>query len=109
MGLLGDRIGGFVADKIEHSKFAKKRPLLARGAGFVARTAGSMTKYEKGGRVTRTEPAMVHSGEYVLPKGVKPTMAQKKAVAKGKAKSKAKKPVRRKVAPKKKKKGLKER
>jgi len=42
--------------------------------------------FKKGGRVpgAKGKPvkAIVHGGEYVLPAGVKPTMAQKKAVKK---------------------------
>lgn len=42
--------------------------------------------YKKGGKVMKTGLAVVHSGEYVLPKGVKPTMAQKKKVSEMKKK-----------------------
>jgi hypothetical protein len=57
-----------------------------------------LTKLEKGGDVKKTGAVIVHKGEYMLPKGVKPTKAQRKAVAKGKAKKTAPK----KTAPKKK-------
>ena len=40
----------------------------------------------KGGR-GRPKIIQAHAGEYVLPLGVKPTVAQKKAVAKRKAKA----------------------
>lgn len=97
MGFIGSRVGGFLGDKISQSKFAKKRPGLANVASFGLGAMGSLSPYEKGGRVTRTEPALVHKGEYVLPKGVKPTKAQKRAVAKGKAKKPIRKaPVKRK-------------
>ena len=46
--------------------------------------------YAEGGEVKQTGQAIVHRGEYVLPKGVKPTPAQRRAVAKGKAKRRAK-------------------
>ena len=46
--------------------------------------------FEEGGEVKQTGQALVHKGEYVLPKGVKPTPAQRRAVAKGKAKRRAK-------------------
>lgn len=39
-------------------------------------------QFKKGGKVMKTGLAVVHSGEYVLPKGVKPTKAQKKKVNK---------------------------
>jgi hypothetical protein len=45
---------------------------------------GGLTRYKKGGRVKRTGKAIVHKGEYVLPRGVRPTKAQRKKVAKGK-------------------------
>jgi hypothetical protein len=44
--------------------------------------------FKTGGQVKRTGKALVHKGEYVLPKGVKPTATQKKAVAKNKANAK---------------------
>ena len=50
-------------------------------------------KLEEGGDVNKTQMALVHKGEYMLPKGVKPTPAQRRAVAKKKA-TKRKAPVR---------------
>ncbi len=48
--------------------------------------------FRTGGRVAgkngKAKIAQLHAGEYVLPIGVKPTVAQKKAVAKRKAKTK---------------------
>ena len=67
-----------------------------------------LSKLEKGGDVKKTGAVIVHKGEYMLPKGVKPTKAQRKAVAKGKAKKSApKKSAPKKSAPKKKKGGKK--
>ena len=47
---------------------------------------GGFLPFKKGGKVPgpkgKAVKAIVHGGEYVLPAGVKPTMAQKKAVAK---------------------------
>ena len=51
--------------------------------------------YEKGGQVRKTGLANLHEGEFVLPKGVAPTPAQKRAVAKRQTKP-ARKPVARK-------------
>ena len=88
------RLGDFLREKITHSRFADKHPGLAKvGAGCVG-GVGDLVAFEKGGHVKKTAPALVHAGEYVLPKGVKPTAAQKKAVAKGKAQAR-KAPVRR--------------
>lgn len=64
-------------------------------------------KKEDGGYIKKTQLAQIHAGEYILPKGVKPTPAQRRAVAKKKitkqkAKAKApKKPQLRKPAVKK--------
>ena len=74
-----------------------------------------LSKLEKGGDVKKTGAVIVHKGEYMLPKGVKPTKAQRKAVAKGKAKKTApkktapKKTAPKKTAPKKKRANLKRR
>lgn len=38
--------------------------------------------FKKGGRVKRTGPIYAHKGEFILPKGVKPTAKQVKAVKK---------------------------
>ena len=40
----------------------------------------TLPAFKKGGRVKRTGKAIVHKGEYILPKGVKPTKAQVKKV-----------------------------
>lgn len=50
---------------------------------------GSLIPFKKGGAVgKRNVKALLHAGEYVLPAGVKPTKAQKKAVADKKKKGK---------------------
>ena len=53
-------------------------------------TTAPMLAFKKGGKVPgkkgKAKMAIVHGGEYVLPVGVKPTVGQKKAVAKRKAK-----------------------
>lgn len=43
---------------------------------------GDLLPFKKGGRVKRNMKALLHKGEFVLPKGVKPTKAQIKAVRK---------------------------
>ena len=60
-----------------------------------------LDQFETGGKVKKTGVAMVHSGEYVLPKGVAPTASQRKAVAtrkKATVKKPAQKPARKPVA-----------
>lgn len=50
---------------------------------------GSLIPFKHGGAVgKRNVKALLHAGEYVLPAGVKPTKAQKKAVADKKKKGK---------------------
>jgi hypothetical protein len=49
-----------------------------------AMLGGAFLKFETGGAVKKNTKALLHKGEYVLPKGVKPTKAQRKAVNKGK-------------------------
>ena len=55
-------------------------------------TTAPMLAFKNGGRVPgkkgRAKMAVVHSGEYVLPVGVKPNKVQKSAVAKRKARAK---------------------
>ena len=41
---------------------------------------GGLLPFKTGGAVQKDTKALLHGGEYVLPKGVKPTVAQKKAV-----------------------------
>jgi hypothetical protein len=65
------------------------KPLL----GLLADKAGEKIQSLKtGGRVKGKKNApkkvLAHGGEFILPVGVKPTMAQKKEVAKRKARSK---------------------
>lgn len=97
MGLFGDILGGFGKDI---GRFAGKH--LGKFTGInedlggqignaVGPKLGSLIPYKKGGRVKRTGKALVHKGEYVLPKGVKPTKAQIKKVLKGKKKKVSKK------------------
>lgn len=38
--------------------------------------------YKHGGKVKKTGLALIHKDEYILPKGIKPTIGQKKAVSK---------------------------
>ena len=88
MGLFGGIAGGIAAKAIQRSDFAKKHPLLADiGAGGIT-ALGALSPYEQGGRVTARQPAVLHGGEYVLPKGIKPTKSQMKAVGKRKAMAK---------------------
>ena len=56
-----------------------------------------------GGKIHKTGPHLMHKNEFVLPAGVKPTAAQRKAVKQGKkAAAKRKAASKRKAAPKRK-------
>lgn len=80
MGLIGSQLGG-IAGQALGTKYGGK---LGGDLGKVVGTAAGMAfpYFKKGGKVTKTGPAVVHKGEYVLPASVKPTKAQKAAVAK---------------------------
>lgn len=82
-GLIGGPAAG-VAGSAIGSKIGKEfiAPKINKAAGF---------KY--GGPVHKTEKALVHAGEYVLPVGVKPTAAQKKQVMVGMNGAGVRKPV----------------
>lgn len=92
MGLFGGMIGkslGGVAGGIAGGLIGGKkgRKIGAKLGGDLGGVAGAtMTGFKKGGRVKKTQVALVHAGEYVLPKGVKPTKAQVNKVNKGKMK-----------------------
>ena len=81
MGLFGNILGralGSIGSAI--------LPIKGIDGGEVGSALGSLAPFKKGGPIKRTGPIYAHKGEYILPKGVKPTATQKKAVAKGKAK-----------------------
>ena len=75
--LLGQGLGHLVGGAFGHAGTGKDV------GGFL----GNLLPFKQGGAVKRDTKALLHAGEYVLPKGVKPTKAQKAAVAKGKAKA----------------------
>lgn len=76
--VLGSGLGKLIGGK------AGKKLGSALGAEAGTLAGATLTPYKKGGRVPKTGPALLHKNEFVLPAGVKPTAAQKKAVAKGK-------------------------
>lgn len=80
VGLAGTVLGGLMGGK----KGAKAGANIGRAVGGTL--GGAFPLFKKGGKVNKTGLAYLHKNEFVLPAGVKPTMAQKKAVAKGKAK-----------------------
>lgn len=74
--LVGQGLGGLAGGLIGHQK----------EGSAIGGTLGSMLPFKKGGRVPgkRGMPvkAILHGGETVLPAGLAPTMAQKKAIRK---------------------------
>lgn len=80
MGMIGAQLGGLagsaIGQKYGGSSGAAAGKLIGSGLGTL------FPYFKTGGRVKKTGPAIVHKGEYVLPVGVKPTKAQKAAVAK---------------------------
>lgn len=79
---LGQAIGGAAGNA-----FGKFTGIGAKEGQGIGGNVGAdildfLIPFKQGGRVKRTMKAMLHKGEYVLPRGVKPTKAQMKAVAK---------------------------
>ena len=74
---------------VKHA-FKKFEPLtdalIAKGAKLVSIKTGGLIKGSN--KKGQAKLIKAHVGEYVLPVGVKPTMTQKKAVAKRKMKAK---------------------
>lgn len=87
MGLLGAAVGslggGFLGNKLGGSAGAS-------AGSQIGSILGNFLPFKTGGpvpgKVGKPVKALVHGGEYVLPAGVKPTKAQKAAVAKLKRK-----------------------
>lgn len=55
---------------------------LAKAGENIGAAAGKLLGFKKGGRVKRTVKALVHKGEFILPKGIPPTKSQIKKVRK---------------------------
>lgn len=83
---LGEALGrglGFFAG----TKLGKHTGIGADEGGRIGKNiAGDIFEklipFKKGGRIKKTMPILAHKGEFVLPKGVKPTKAQIKKVKK---------------------------
>jgi hypothetical protein len=102
MGVIGGKIGRFLghhAESAVSNLYNKNRgkvhhvgQKIIEGAanrlkGFgstVGEHLGGLLPFKKGGRVKKTGPIYAHKGEFILPKGVKPTMKQMKRVRKRK-------------------------
>ena len=85
-GLLGKEGGQYLGGLVGNKN------LGGQIGGLLGGEAGKLLPFKTGGRVPgkrgRPKKALVHGGEYILPVGVQPTLAQKKAVAIRKKKAK---------------------
>lgn len=81
MGILGSAIGN-VAGGALGGRFGGSQG--ASAGSQIGSILGGFLPFKKGGKVPgpkgKPVKAIVHGGETVLPAGVKPTMAQKKAI-----------------------------
>jgi hypothetical protein len=81
MGFFGNLGGKILGSGIDHTLGGSGNIGSSLGGAI-----GNLLPFKKGGRVpgAKNKPrmAIVHGGEYVLPVGVKPTVAQKKRVEK---------------------------
>lgn len=91
MGLLGSQLGSLAGGGIGGAIGQKYGGSAGQKAGqeigsVLGKVGGAFLPFKKGGKVPgkvgAPRKAIVHGGEYVLPAGVKPTKAQKAAVAK---------------------------
>ena len=80
MGLIGSQLGGIAGQALGRRYGGNVGGQIGKIAGTAAGMA--FPYFKNGGKVKKTGLAKVHKGEYVLPVGVKPTKAQKSAVAK---------------------------
>lgn len=78
MGVLGEYYGKKYGSELG-SKFG------AWAGGHLGALAGRhLVRFKCGGRVRRTGPAILHKGEFVLPRGINPTRKQKQKMKKKK-------------------------
>jgi len=87
MGLIGAGIGGLagggIGETVGKHYFGDAGASIGKQLGTAGgEFLGAMLPFKKGGRVKKTGPALVHKGEFILPKSVKPTKAQLAKVAK---------------------------
>lgn len=92
MGIIGRKLGAFVGGAIGkwaggqiQRRFKSKLKLEDLGesvGGDLGGFGGALLPFKKGGKIKKTGPAYMHSGEFVLPKGVKPTKKQVSRVRK---------------------------
>lgn len=84
---IGSEAGKFIGSRLGRlfggSKGEESGGRIGGDVGGVAGgVGGALLPFKKGGRVKRTGKALVHKGEFILPKGVPPTKTQIKKVRK---------------------------
>lgn len=90
MGVLGKALGGLIGKglgTLAGNSLGQYTGIGGDRGGAIGEEIGSnvlgdLIPFKKGGRVKKTGPILAHKGEFILPKGVKPTKAQVQAVAK---------------------------
>ena len=88
MGMIGSAVGSFAGSKLGKHFGGKRGEHIGKVIGAAA---GGLLPYKCGGVVKgpkKGKPVKIiaHTGEYILPVGVKPTKKQKAQVAKRKKK-----------------------
>lgn len=86
---LGRSIGNFAGQNLGKFTGIGEKEGSQIGGDIGGDILDKLIPFKKGGRVKKTGPILAHKGEFVLPKGVKPTKAQVKAVSKRRVKRKS--------------------
>ena len=79
---LGKAIGGFAGKELGKFTGMGQDEGHKFGGDIGGDILDFLIPFKKGGKVKKNGPAYLHKGEFVLPKGVKPTKAQLKKVRK---------------------------
>ncbi len=80
--ILGKALGGFAGNKLEKYTGVGAEEGRKSGEEIGAELGEKYLPFKKGGRVKKNGKIIAHKGEFVLPKGVKPTTHQIKMVRK---------------------------
>ena len=99
MGAIGKMAGKFIGQKIGElagKKLGKYTNVGADKGAQIGESCGAsllenLIPFKKGGPIKKTGPILAHKGEYILPKGVRPTSKQRAMVKKRRSKKASKK------------------
>jgi hypothetical protein len=86
--IAGGAAGGWLGSQIMRKLRLKKNKYIdfetmgASAGAALGGLGGAMLPFKNGGKIKSTGRAYMHEGEFVLPKGVKPTKSQVKRVRK---------------------------